>query len=200
MRYTKFIGIDPDTKGAVCVLDYSVFDAPSPDRITFHDTPTYKVRNTDSGKNETMFSFNHMAMVLAPYRNSNAIAVIEQMKLYKRDYPTVGILIEGYGAWQMACAIMGIPFVCVLPDVWKQHHGVKRSDKEHAIFIAKLELEMVAHQITTHGRADAALQAKYGRDHVDQWLKEGRLLNAPEQMRLLTPDEQKRAKKSKKAA
>lgn len=200
MRPSSFIGIDPDTKGAICVLTYDGGEpAATTPNVTLIDTPVVQRMNITSGKKQTHFNPYEMARALMPYRGNQSFAVIEQMMLFRGDYPGKGTLIEGYALWQMACTILGIPFVCVQPAVWKKHFGYRDGDKEHAILLARLEFEYVANQFSsdTHGRADAALQAKYAHDKYDEWVKNGQLFGGPLNTRNLLPSEIKPTRKKK---
>lgn len=159
--YRYFLGVDPDIKGSLAVLDeltgiYQVFDLPS-----------IEVQGKKFNKNIPLL--REVYGLLSPYW-CGAFATIEQQQPWKTDTPyTAGSLMYSMGIWEMALTIIGIPFLKVLPTEWKpaqlKGYGGLRASKEAAILKAQGLFPLVADQliISHHGRADSLLLMDYGR-------------------------------------
>jgi Holliday junction resolvasome RuvABC endonuclease subunit len=157
MKYR--MGIDPDKKGAVFVIDKDMKEAP-----VILDVPLVTIETKDGP--ETAYNLAAMVAQLAPYRG-NAKAVLEHQRSYGfgDNAKTLAKLCFGYGAWAMALTVCGIPFITPEPKQWKVRMlGSKNASKHDAVDRAKELFPEVAKLflITKNGRADAGLMAYYG--------------------------------------
>lgn len=174
---SNLIAIDPGVTGAVAVQSKRFF-LPGMARgstISTHvfDTPIFKLEDELTGKNESQLIFSEMARLLAPYRQ-DAFALVERQTVMKKDGPNMTALVESFGAWEMALAILQIPFVRVWPAEWKVYFWqTTHTEKEQSVILARVHFPELADQIivSKDGRADALCQLRYLMENEKQCRK-----------------------------
>jgi crossover junction endodeoxyribonuclease RuvC len=76
-----------------------------------------------------------------------------------------GSLMRSRGTVEGVLAVLGIPWVLVQPQAWKDWYGLLKADKKTGLAKARQMFPDVAHQLTRvsmdHNRADALLIAHY---------------------------------------
>lgn len=146
---TCILGIDPGLSGAIA------FFFPSyPDRVSVEDVPV-----ADGAVDAVTLAKRLRQM-------GPTLAVIEKVgAMPKQGVVSTFTFGTAYGVLIGAVAAIGVPTRFVAPGKWKRHYGLT-SDKEQARALALRLFPAVDHftRKKDHGRAEAALIAKYGAD------------------------------------
>lgn len=151
-------GIDPGLTGAL-----AFYFPEAPDRCAVEDMPVA------GGGIDAANLFRRLSQMLP-----DVIFVERQFFLPDKARATIAKTMEGYGIVKGVIAATGTPLHIVATGVWKKHHrllqgkGTEREDRHEASRALALRLfpATAAHfaRKMDHGRAEAALIARYGAD------------------------------------
>ena len=154
------IGIDPGVTGAVAFLcDHTQI-------VTVHDIPIMEAAVGKKKRNKinpTALKTLLIAAVTLP-----ATVYLEKTHAMPEN-GSVAAYSQGHsaGCIEAVCACMGLPLELVIPQRWKKHFGLIRSDKDASRTKAiQLFPEAELHLKKHHNRGEALLIGRYG-----QWLQ-----------------------------
>lgn len=152
------IGIDPGLKGAIAVL---IDGVPS----TIIDMPV-KAKATSGNEVDAFALAEFISGLVMHNLGAHIHAVIEAVSTRPGESPTRGQKsAEGAGILKGVLASHGVRYTQVVPQVWKRHHGLLKSDKEASRMLAMAKWpNRCTHfmRVMDHDRAEAALMADWG--------------------------------------
>jgi crossover junction endodeoxyribonuclease RuvC len=155
------IGIDPGLTGAVAVLSDDAQYA------TVYDMPVFDYSKT--GFVKRALDPDALAALLAPFQTQQ---LVEDVTVYMERVSAfsgqgaASVFSLGMSYWGAAGVVgaLALPLVLVEPKAWKNHFGLAR-DKELARALAsKLYPRVDLRYKKNHGRAEALLIARYGKE------------------------------------
>lgn len=156
------IGIDPGHTGAIAFLNEQTLH-------TF-ETPTYTVEFVKKVKGKTVTRKRNQ-MNIPKARDiirefDIEYAFIEQVTAREGQGVTGMFRFgENFGQWQGLLTGLNIPYYLVTPQKWKAHFGLLGKEKYDSLELAKELYENNQPDFKRkkdHGRAEAALIARYG--------------------------------------
>ncbi len=155
---TLLVGIDPGFTGAIALLDPDTWE------LQVHDMPVFPGAN---GKTET--DCHAVGRLLSIPPNGRQIAVLEKVWAFQGQGISSAFRFgDCYGALRMAVIGHGFEIANPTPRTWKKHFGLNAKKPGSR----KLATERFPNNATDfalvkdHGRAEAALLALWGIDHI----------------------------------
>jgi hypothetical protein len=152
------LGIDPGLTGAL-----AFFFPDHPERVAVEDMPVV------AGGIDAANLFERIVQL-----RPDAVFVERNFFMPDAARAAIATTMEGYGVIKGVIACLGIPLYIVSTAVWKKHHrllqgkGTERADRHEASRALALHLfpATASHfaRKKDHGRAEAALIARYGAD------------------------------------
>jgi len=153
MTYT--VGIDPGLSGAIAILNQGAL-------VGVFDIPTMAKGGSGKVRYEVDPSGMYRFLRASLAADLSVKALLERTNAMPgQGVASMFSMGDSYGCCRSVLACSGIPFVTVLPAVWKKHFGLS-SDKEQSRALAiKLFPGAELHLKKHNDRAEALLMARY---------------------------------------
>lgn len=152
------IGIDPGLSGAIAVLPPDAGQA-----IGVFDMPTVAYSKTGFVKN--VMDVNALASLLRPFRTADVAVFMERVNAFPGQ--GVGSMFSlGMSFWGAAGVVAGLGMALHLvpPQQWKAHFKLNKDKDLARGLAARLYPGVDLTRKKDHGRAEALLIARYGKE------------------------------------